>query len=246
MHRPLRTSTALSVAVTAALMAGVVVLHPSPEMAAVRRLVGVGDERVLAIPAIGSSDGVFAFSATQLGSTEPVGWNPCHPVAYAVNPAGMPDGARDLVDRAITRISEATGLEFEDAGDTDRRPFTGALVPLGAAQPLVIAWGDSSEFPRLADDVAGLGGAASEQGVTGRRYYVTGGIALDTDTFTDKSVALGTQQMEAIVLHELGHVVGLDHVDDPGELMADENSGRLDLGPGDREGLALLGAVPCG
>lgn len=215
-------------------------------MAAVRRLVGVGDERVLAIPELGSSDGVYAFSATQPGSIEPVGWNPCQPVRYAVNPDEMPDGARDLVERAIARMSEATGLEFEDAGDTQRRPFTGALVPLGATQPVVIAWGDSFEFPRFADDVAGLGGAASEQGVTGRRYYVTGGVALSTDTFTDKSVALRTEQMEAIILHELGHLVGLTHVEDAGELMADENSGRLDLGPGDREGLALLGAVPCG
>ena len=246
MQRSFRTSTALSVVLTAALVGGVVVLHPSPEMAAVRRLVGVGDERVLAIPEIGSSDGVYAFSATQPGSTAPVGWNPCQPVSYAVNPDGMPDGARDLVDRAISRMSEATGLEFVDAGDTDRRPFTGAFVPLGTAQPVVIAWGDASEFPRFADDIAGLGGAASEQGVTGRRYYVTGGIALSTDIFTDESVALRTEQMEAIVLHELGHVVGLAHVEDAGELMADENSGRLDLGPGDREGLALLGAVPCG
>lgn len=246
MHRPFRTSTALSVVTTAALVAGVVALHPSSEMAGVRRLVGLGDEHVLALPEIGSSDGVFAFSATQPGSTDPVGWNPCQPVEYAVNPAGMPDGGRDLVERAITRISGATGLEFEDAGDTDRRPFTGALVPLGGAQPVVIAWGDSTEFPRLADRIAGLGGAASEQGVAGRRYYVTGGVALDTDTFTDRSVALRTEQMEAIVLHELGHVVGLAHVDDTGELMADENSGRLDLGPGDREGLALLSSVPCG
>jgi hypothetical protein len=43
------------------------------------------------------------------------------------------------------------------------------------------------------------------------------------------------------VLHELGHIMGLDHVASKAELM--EPSGGLvtDLGPGDREGLAQLG-----
>ena len=51
--------------------------------------------------------------------------------------------------------------------------------------------------------------------------------------------------MRAIVQHELGHVLGLDHVDDPGELMYDTSSGRTDFGPGDLEGLARLAGVPC-
>ena len=52
--------------------------------------------------------------------------------------------------------------------------------------------------------------------------------------------------LQAIVDHEFGHLVGLDHVDDPGELMAEVNIGRTSYGPGDLEGLARLGAIPCG
>ncbi|WP_302053554.1 hypothetical protein [Nocardioides panacis] len=37
----------------------------------------------------------------------------------------------------------------------------------------------------------------------------------------------------------------LDHVDDAGELMDAENTGRTGWGPGDLTGLAVLGAGPC-
>ena len=47
------------------------------------------------------------------------------------------------------------------------------------------------------------------------------------------------------LLHELGHLVGLDHVDDPNELMYPRAAERTSYGPGDLKGLALLGAIPC-
>ena len=56
----------------------------------------------------------------------------------------------------------------------------------------------------------------------------------------------GRSLVRAIVMHELGHVVGLGHVKDPGELMYEGNVGRLGFGPGDREGLAALGRGRCG
>jgi len=50
---------------------------------------------------------------------------------------------------------------------------------------------------------------------------------------------------EAVILHEFGHVLGLAHVDSPGELMYVHNVGRTTYGPGDVEGLRLLGRGPC-
>ena len=39
--------------------------------------------------------------------------------------------------------------------------------------------------------------------------------------------------------------MGLGHVEDEGELMHVENVGLTTFGPGDREGLARLGSIPC-
>ena len=55
----------------------------------------------------------------------------------------------------------------------------------------------------------------------------------------------GADRARAIVVHELAHVLGLVHVDDTGELMHPLTRDRTDLGPGDRQGLALLGQVAC-
>ena len=45
-----------------------------------------------------------------------------------------------------------------------------------------------------------------------------------------------------MVLHELGHLMGLGHVRSLGEIMHPSGGGVVDLGPGDLEGLHQLGA----
>ncbi|MCF6376455.1 hypothetical protein L2K70_02460 [Nocardioides KLBMP 9356] len=240
---PRRTWT--TVLATLAVLFAIVALHPSDRLAPVRRAIGLGSERVLPAPAVVRQGGTYAFTMTQPDDDgEPVGWDPCMVIRFQVNPEGEPAGGRALVDRAIARISAATGLAFEDEGDTVERPFPGGIKIFGGPDPVVIGWGTPAEYPDLAGAVAGVGGAMADQG-RGRVHYVSGGVALDREAFTDVAVAQQPRVMEAIVLHELAHVVGLAHVSEPMELMFADNSGQVELGPGDREGLARLGSLPC-
>ena len=241
-----RHSTSVSVVVAAALVAAALALHPSSQLDGVRRLVGLGGERRLPAVAVVDGGGTFTYALTQPGSSDPVGWDPCRTVEYALNPDGMPEGARPLVERAVARISAATGLELSDQGDTDRRPFAGSFLRFGGRGPVVIGWADSTEFPELVGEVAGIGGGGPEKGAGGRQRYVTGGVVLDTEVFTEANVVQQPRVLEAIVVHELAHVIGLGHVSEPMELMFANNTGQVELGPGDREGLARLGSLPCG
>ena len=76
--------------------------------------------------------------------------------------------------------------------------------------------------------------------------YVTGALALDGPT-VDAMIRDGDIELaRVLILHELGHLVGLDHVDDMSQLMYKDMTGDVfDFGSGDLQGLALLGQGPC-
>lgn len=240
-----RSTTLLTVVVTAALLAAIVVLHPADRLADVRRAIGLAPERLLPAPSVVRAGGAYSWAMTQPGSQAPVGWDPCEEIRYRVNPAGEPPGGRDLVRRALRRVSAATGLAFDDEGETDARPFPGGVTLFGRPDPVVVGWGDADEYPELAGRVAGVGGGVAQRAPGGRLRYVSGSVILDVEAFTATNVAQQPRVMEAIVLHELAHVVGLGHVSEPMELMYADNTGQVELGPGDREGLARIGSLPC-
>lgn len=179
----------------------------------------------------------------------PVRYDPCRPVHYVVNPTGGPPGSVGLVQGAVAVISAATGLAFVDDGTTSE-PVSDHRQPVQRDRygdrwaPVLVGFAARGTFEGLTGQVAGLGGSYEITTAAGARL-VTGQITLASDTF-DQLVAAGrTGQATTIVQHELGHVVGLDHVDDPGQLMYRSNKGQVNLGPGDVEGLAVAGAGPC-
>jgi hypothetical protein len=234
-------------AVTGLLMAGVVLVGPGDELQTLRRLFGIGPDRYGSPPAFTRGEGTYRFLMTQRGSDQPVGYDPCEPVEYVVNPDGAPADWRELIGDGVRHTEWATGLDLVDAGTTEERPFN----PLqrrqasGRPRPVIIGFADDEEIGELGGDVAGLGGSLAVRSTLGRDYFVTGSIALDTSVFDGESDGEHRAMLQAIVDHELAHVVGLDHVEDPGELMYESNLGHTGYGPGDLEGLARLGSVPC-
>ncbi|PVG81778.1 hypothetical protein DDE18_17580 [Nocardioides gansuensis] len=238
--------------VVGVVLAGLLALRPGGDLMTVARMLGIAPEIYANPPEFTPGQGEFRFLRTQSGRAgsadgEPVGYDPCTPIEYAVNPAGAPDGWSELIETGIEHTEWATGLDFQYVGETELRPFNDLQHDFIAAkdQPVVIGFGDASEFPGLADDVAGIGGSVAFTGGgagPGRTYFTTGSIALDVDIFTDDA---HPAELQAIVDHELGHVVGLDHVDSPAELMHATNLGRTTYGEGDLEGLARLGSLPC-
>ena len=151
-----------------------------------------------------------------------------------------------LLLEAMGEVSAASGLSLVYAGASERRPRwpDPSLTVEGGAWPVLIAFTDRDEVPQLEDN-AGIGGSSS---ITRNdsTTYVSGQVALSRD-YVNRLLARprGDRQVKAIAMHELGHVVGLGHVQDPHELMSEHGIGQYTWGPGDRRGLALLGEGPC-
>lgn len=195
--------------------------------------------------------GPHVFMATQEDGTTPVAYDPCRPITVVVNESTMPPAATGVVDEAIHEVSEITGLRFVVEGSTDER----ATEERAAFQPdrygdrwapVLIAWSGPAEHPELAGDVAGLGGSSAIRSSDSKLVYVSGIVYLDgPDVERILERPDGREQTRAIVLHELGHLLGLAHVDDPEQLMYERNSGRADFEAGDLTGLIALSRGTC-
>ncbi|WP_051581278.1 matrixin family metalloprotease [Pseudonocardia acaciae] len=199
-----------------------------------------------------ATNGPHAFLAvTPQG--RPVGYDPCRPIHFVVNRAGEPPDGMAVIHDAVREVEAASGFRFVDDGFTQEKPNT-RRPPMQPGRyhqrwaPVLIAWANHAEYPDVGGDIQGTGGSTSirTKGPESARY-VTGQIVLNREGFAQTlgGGEDGRLVARAIAMHELGHVVGLDHVNDPGELMAPEFTGLVGFGPGDREGMARLRAGPC-
>ena len=200
--------------------------------------------------------GSHAFLQVQPGSDTPVGWDPCRTIHYVVRPGGAPPALLAMVPAALQSITRASGLRFANDGLTDEAPSASRPDVQQARYgkrwaPVLIAFTAPNEVPQLEGTVAGFGGAhfvPDDTDAKHRQVYVTGAVSYDT---ADLVAVLGRPNGEDLsrfaIMHELGHLVGLDHVADPTQVMVSElHSDRKAVwGAGDLAGLAIEGRQAC-
>jgi hypothetical protein len=178
-------------------------------------------------------------------------WDPCRPIHYVVNlQAAGPAGALADIKRAVTEVAAISGIRFVYDGSTDEAPsdrrkdvrrvhgrwqFSPVLI---AIVPSLLYSGDGGDRDSTAftqpDRYSFAAGDWSE--------IVSGEIVVDSGALSDA----GFDDPDALgptMLHELGHLVGLDHVDalHAHEIMQPDGGGAVDFGPGDVAGLRYLG-----
>lgn len=198
--------------------------------------------------------GSTAFALQQLaGADQPfVAYDPCRPVHYVIRPDNAVPGGESLISEAISAVSAASGLQFIYDGTTTEAPADerDAFQPERYGKrwaPVLITWSTPEETPGLAGNIAGDGGSTAVQAPGRPLVLVAGQVRLDAPDMAGIMAGRpdGPTQVRAIIMHELGHVLGLDHINDPSQLMHPDNTGLHDFADGDRAGLALLGTGPC-
>jgi len=190
-------------------------------------------------------------------SGAPDRWNPCQPIHYVVNLSAAPPGAMADVREAVRRVSEATGISFVFDGTTLRTAdqqvgsaFQTAMPGEPRWLPLLILWVPHEHFDFLVDTpkAVAFGTPFNGDGMLADEY-VSGVVAVDAGQALPPGFS-ERYSRGVVLMHELGHVMGLAHVASGHELMWAPSVRGASLtpdltetnwGPGDLAGLELLG-----
>ena len=172
----------------------------------------------------GGADNNYSFEVQNSAGT-PARWNPCESLHYVVVPSGAPSGWQNDVSNDLSQLSQATGLSMVNDGTT-------GSVPSGY-NGIVISW------------VSQLSGGDTV-GLTTYSYYNTSGyapqiISANIQLLRSLSGGGGMNGEQPVLLHELGHAVGLGHVN-ASEVMNPVDQGYSSYHAGDLNGLGQVGA----
>ena len=176
-------------------------------------------------------------------------WNPCQTIGYRVNAGQATAGALRDVKEAFQRLSQATGFRFAYRGNTRGVPSLGSNSWYPSDTDIVVAWARPTQSTLLAaySGAVAVGAAVTSGGYaqsdgTSVSKIVKGAVVVDSRRTYRGGFGSGKTRGD-IVLHELGHTMGLGHVGSTSQIMYPYvTTGLARLGEGDLEGLYKRGA----
>jgi hypothetical protein len=174
----------------------------------------------------------------------PVRWNPCQPIHYVVNHASAPAGVDDTIREAVEELHVATGISIVSDGSSSEEPVRDATARRDRFPdlypPVLIAWErpGSDGIPLSGN----LGVTIPDYGVLspGRYQWVSAEVVLNAAAIVQDGFG-SPDSWGPVLLHELGHVIGLAHVGSVHQIMNPGATFQRHYAWGDMEGLRLLG-----
>ncbi|MBD8870702.1 matrixin family metalloprotease [Nocardioides donggukensis] len=181
--------------------------------------------------------------------SSPTRWNPCQVIGYRVNARQARRGWKKDVRKAFNKVARATGYRFAYRGRSSRVPQSGTNDWFPRDTDIVIAWAKPSQSSLLRKypGAAGVGAALSTSGWfngDGSSTYriKRGMVVIDSRMRRPGGFGKGVTRGD-VLLHEIGHTLGLTHVPSDRQIMhAYLTRRKAQLGKGDLRGMEKRGA----
>lgn len=174
------------------------------------------------------------------------GWSACtNEITWSVDTRMLsPKVAQVEVARltlAFDKWSEASGLSFKFLGtqamtyDSTTHHLHAETMPTSGH--IAVSYLPAEASPLLAPNVYGFGMPTFVMDSTNQ---IIGGVMVLKREVVAKKSKSDPKALDNLYLHELGHVLGLGHVDDASQVMYPTIFKTARLGSGDRDGIAAF------
>ncbi len=212
---------------------------------------------LLAPAAAAVTPAAYATTAVKLtdGRRVVLRWNPCQMITYRINVSAVPSRQRAAmitqIRAAVTRLTAASGLTYSYEGTTTAVPRTSSIARQSAELIIAVTTPAATDFA-IGKGVLGYGGYRYWQWTTttstGRKVggaaIARAWVVLDAAGLLAMKPGFGRGATQGnVVLHELAHTVGLDHVKDHRQLLYPTLTATAPNGfaAGDKAGLQVVG-----
>lgn len=198
----------------------------------------------------------LSYASLPNGTKPVIRWNGCQTaITYKVNLAAVPSSLRTTIlnetKGSVARISKVTGIAFSYKGSTTEVPTVGSMPQQSAEVIIAFTTTDKTTYD-LTGATLGEGGfsyAWAGRTLAGKTtYYLAaqrGFVVIDTPQMLKQTVGgfgAGARRTN-LLLHELGHAMGLQHIADTRQQMYPtlRSSSPSGLAAGDLAGLTKVG-----